>query len=100
MNNLPYLQPKKELFLNLSILLLIINKLGLTVKGKKNLSFDKIRIFYFLINNPIILNKFLYLSGKELLEVDELDCYTVDSISINVDGGCIGLFRISSSVSQ
>jgi len=85
MNNLPYLQPKKELFLNLSILLLIINKLGLTVKGKKNLSFDKIRIFYFLINNPIILNKFLYLSGKELLEVDELDCYTVDSISINVD---------------
>ena len=38
-----------------------------------------------MINNPIILNKFLYLSGKELLEVDELDCYTVDSISINVD---------------
>lgn len=85
MNKLPYLQPDRELYYNLGVLLLIIEALALTKHQKKILTIDKIQTFYFLVTRPVFLNKVLELANKNKIEIDESDFYTVDTLAVNVD---------------
>ncbi len=85
MNKLPYIQPERELYYNLGILLLIIDSLALTKRQKKTLTIDKIQTFYFLVTRPVFLNKVLDLANKKKIEVDESDFYTIDTLAVNVD---------------
>jgi len=85
MSNLPFIQPKKEIYLNLCVILIIINHLANTPKGKRNLTFERLQNFYFLVNNPIILNKVILLADRKEIDVKESYFYKVDSISLDVD---------------
>ncbi|MCW8196042.1 hypothetical protein F6455_14710 [Proteobacteria bacterium 005FR1] len=85
MSKLPYVQPERELHYNLGMLLLILSNLALTKRNKKVLTIDKIQSFYFLVARPAFLNKVLKLAGKRQLNMDDVDYYTVDTISENVD---------------
>ena len=85
MTKLPYIQPERELHYNLGILLLILNNLAQTRRNKKVLTIDKIQSFYFLVTRPAFLNKVLKLADKRQIHIDEVDYYTVDTLSVNVD---------------
>ncbi|MBB5321885.1 ABC-three component system middle component 4 [Marinobacter oulmenensis] len=85
MNKLPYVQPEREVFYCLGILLLVISALAETKKGKKVLTIDKLQSFYFLASRPDFLNSVLVLAGKTSLAIDEVDYYTVETISLNID---------------
>ncbi|WP_288455944.1 ABC-three component system middle component 4 [uncultured Acinetobacter sp.] len=84
MKKLPFIQPKKEFYLNVAVLLLVLNKLFETSRGKKNLNIDRIQTFYFLVNNPQILNKVLAHFNKKQIEIDVTDYYTVEKIFLDV----------------
>ena len=85
MSDLPYIQPKKELDLNMGILLLILDNLAETVRGKRNLNIEKMQIFYFLVNNPLILNKALSMLGQQQRSINHCEYYTVENLLLDVD---------------
>lgn len=85
MNKLPYIQPDRELHYNLGILLLILARLAQTSRGKKVLTIDKIQSFYFLATKPAFLSKVLMLANKHQNAIDDVDYFTVDTLSVNVD---------------
>lgn len=85
MNKLPYIQPERELHYNLGILLLILGSLAQNARKKKVLTIDKMQSFYFLVTRPVFLSKVLMLADKQQIAIDEVDYYTVDTLSENVD---------------
>jgi hypothetical protein len=85
MNNLPFIQPRKELYLNISVILIIIGHMSTTPRGKKNLNIEKLQMFYYLVNNPIVLNKVIVLAEKNKVYIEDSYFYLVDSISLDVD---------------
>ncbi|WP_192036847.1 ABC-three component system middle component 4 [Halomonas sp. YLGW01] len=85
MNKLPYIQPEREIHYNLGTLLLILEKLAQTSRKKKVLTIDKIQTFHFLVTRPAFLNKVLMLANKRQIAIDDVDYYTVDTLSVNVD---------------
>lgn len=85
MSKLPYIQPERELHYNLGLLLLILESLAQTSRDKKVLTIDKIQSFYFLVTKPVFLNKVLMLANKRQIAIDDVDYYTVDTLSVNVD---------------
>lgn len=85
MNKLPYIQPERELHYSLGILLLILESLAKTSRNRKVLTIDKIQSFYFLVTKPAFLNKVLMLANKSQIAIDDVDYYTVDILSVNVD---------------
>ena len=85
MNKLPFIQPERELHYNLGILLLILGSLAQTSRKKKVLTIDKIQSFCFLVTKPAFLNKVLMLANKRQIAIDDVDYYTVDTLSVNVD---------------
>ena len=84
-NKLPYIQPEQELHYNLGVLLLILCNLAQTARSKKVLTIDKMQSFYFLVTRPAFLNKVLMLANKRQIAIDDVDYYTVDTLSVNVD---------------
>jgi len=84
-SNLPYIQPEKDLRLNLGVLLVLINNLAETKRNKKILTLRKLQIFYFLVTRPSFLNGVLDRSGKPQFIMHEKDYYTVGTLSRNVD---------------
>lgn len=85
MSKLPYIQPERELYYNLGVLLLVISGLAVTKKRKKVLSIDKIQSFYFLTTRPSLLNNVLKLANKNQIPIEESDYYTVGTLSPNVE---------------
>ncbi|WP_443693520.1 ABC-three component system middle component 4 [Pseudomonas protegens] len=85
MTSLPYIQPERELYYNLGVLLLVLGTLAETKKRKKILSIDKIQSFYFLTTRPLLLNRVLLLANKPQINIGESDCYTVGTLSPNVE---------------
>ncbi|WP_417543782.1 ABC-three component system middle component 4 [Marinobacter sp.] len=85
MNKLPYIQPERELHYNLGILILILCNLAQTARNKKVLTIDKMQSFYFLVTRPAFLNKVLMLANKRQIVIDDVDYYTVDTLSVSVD---------------
>lgn len=85
MNKLPYIQPERELYYNLGVLLLLLRRLSETKKHKKVLCIDKIQSFYFLTTRPSLLNRVLLLANKSHMYIDERDYYTVGTLSPNIE---------------
>ncbi|WLI34278.1 ABC-three component system middle component 4 [Pseudomonas sp. FP818] len=85
MTSLPYIQPERELYYNLGVLLLVLGTLAETKKRKKILSIDKIQSFYFLTTRPSLLNRVLLLANKNQINIDESDYYTVGTLSPNME---------------
>lgn len=85
MTSLPYLQPDKDIYLNIGIVMLIIDELSTTKRKKRILTIDKLQTFYFLVTRPVFLNKVLEKAGKETIKIEEDEYYTVGTLSVNVD---------------
>lgn len=85
MINLPYLLPDRELNLNLSLVLLILDGLAATKRNRLILTLDKTQCYYFLSLHPVVLNRALSLAGKDEFYMDEYEHFTVSSISANVE---------------
>ncbi len=85
MNSLPYLQPDKDFYLNVGIVMLIINGLAITKRKKKMLTLDILQTFYFLVTRPVFLNRVLEQAGKEKITMSEDEYYNVETLSVNFD---------------
>lgn len=82
---LPFLDPENDIYINLSIILIILNTLGETNRGVLKINNGKLHIFLYLIKNPIALNKFLDALGKDRAILSEQDIYSVSAISPNIE---------------
>ncbi len=85
MNKSPYIQPERELYYNLGIILLILGNLAETPRNKKVLTIEKIQSFYFLVTKPAFLNRVLALAGRRQICIEDVDYYTVETLSANID---------------
>ncbi len=82
---LPFVDPDSELNLNLGITLIIICILSKTPKGILKINNERLRIYLYLIKNPTSLNRTLRFLGKPVVKLNELETYSVSSISPNID---------------
>ena len=57
MKKLPFIIPEEDFLYNLNLVLNIVHTLPETSTGKKVLNLDRILIYFYLIRNPIILNR-------------------------------------------
>jgi hypothetical protein len=85
MANIPYLIPDEDANLNSALVLLIINYLGRTSRGTQLLNNERLLIFMYLLKNPVILDNVLEQVGHREIELTEMEAFSINSISINLD---------------
>lgn len=85
MRTLPYLVPEQDDFLNSGIVLLTIQKLGKTNRGRLLLNNERLLIFMYLIKNPLIMAMLLNMLGRPSLTLCESDAHSVSSLAVNLD---------------
>lgn len=85
MNNLPYLIPDDDVDLNVALLLLLVEALGTSQRGKLLLNKEKLLLFMYLIKNPIMLDRLLVVLGDPGLNLSQTELYSVNSIAVNLD---------------
>lgn len=83
--NTPYLIPDEDVNLNLALLMLVVLFLGKSVRGTPLLNNERLLIFMYLIKNPVILGNVLEQVGRREIELTEVEEFSVNSISINLD---------------
>lgn len=84
-SRLPYFVPDKDYYLNLGIVLLILYSLSETKSGKATLNNEKIQYFFYLLGKPVYLNRLLESFNKKQVDLNDIDFYTIDSLSNNLD---------------
>ena len=72
---LPFVDPEDDIYINLSIVFIIIKTLGKTSRGTLKINDSKLHIFFYLIKNPMTLNKILGMLGKGTALLRESDTY-------------------------
>lgn len=82
---LPFVEPEEDIYVNLAVLLLLVESLAKTSRGSLKLNNNRLHVFLYLIKNPTALNKVLVSSGKSNVSLRNRDTYSVTSISPNVD---------------
>ena len=85
MNSLPYIDPDRELGLNLCIALIVLDKLSETKRGNPILSIDRAQIYMHLAMRPKILNDVLIFLDKKKVPLRENEYFNVNAISKNSD---------------
>lgn len=85
MSELPYLEPSDDFSLNVGLVSVILETLSETKRGKKVLNFERIQIFLYLVLRPHVLNKILRRQGKSEVVLSEVEFFSINSISSNVD---------------
>ncbi|MBL4798383.1 MAG: hypothetical protein JKY50_13280 [Oleispira sp.] len=83
--SLPYFTPNKDIFLNAGLVILILNELGKTQKGKPCLNLEKLLFFFYIIKKPLILNGVLSYFEKPSVQLNDVEYYSVESISQDQD---------------
>lgn len=83
--SLPYIEPDYDIHLNLAMVLVIINLLGVTSRGTLKINNERLHIFLYLLKNPLKLNSLLSILGKGSVLLNEQSTFSVSSISSNVD---------------
>lgn len=84
MNNLPFIIPESEINVRLARLIIIIETLGLTKRGKHIMSFDKLAIFDFLLRNPPHLYESMSLHGNNnIFNLNEEESSSIESLFPN-----------------
>ncbi|MUK27623.1 hypothetical protein GNP44_08660 [Aliivibrio fischeri] len=81
---LPFIEPDEDVYLNISIVMIILYYLGSTKRGVLKMNNERLHIYDYLVRNPRKLNKFLNLLGKDGLS-NTRDDYSVSAISYNLD---------------
>lgn len=85
MRQAPYFSPENNSRLNVAILVIILQTLGSTERGKPLLNNERLRIIFYLVKNPLVMNNVLWRLGAPPTHLEEQDCYSVASLSINLD---------------
>lgn len=85
MIKLPYIIPDNDRFLNVGLLLLIIQSLGKTSRGKLLLNNERILIFMYLVKNPPLIVEALGKLGRPIFYLTPEESHSVSSISVNLD---------------
>ena len=85
MNSLPYSVPDLDIDLNIGLLLLVLRYLGKTSRGKLLLNNEKLLIFMYLIKNPVVLERLLTDLGRQTVQLNDVECFSVGSIAVNLD---------------
>lgn len=85
MSKLPYFTPDDELSLNVGVLMLMLEKLAATSRGRLLLNNERLRAYLYLIKNPLILNRVLRTFDYPVARLEAYDEYSVASISANLD---------------
>ena len=85
MSELPYFNPDDDLSLNVGVLVIIIEKLGATPRGRLLLNNERLRAYLYLIKNPLILNRVLSIFGCPVAQLETYDEYSIVSIAANMD---------------
>lgn len=81
---LPFVEPDDDIYLNLSIVLILIFYLGSTKRGVLKMNNERIHLYDYLVRNPQKLSSFLRQLGKGDLIISR-DDYSVSAISYNLD---------------
>lgn len=81
---LPFIEPDEDIYLNISIVMVILYYLGSTKRGSLKINNERLHIYDYLVRNPHKLSKFLNSLGKGSLSRTR-DDYSVSSISYNLD---------------
>ncbi len=68
-HNINFIIPENDINLRLSRLLVIINELAFTQRGKLVINIDKLTIFDFLVRNPFLLKNVLKVKSKTNLKL-------------------------------
>ncbi|KAA1153405.1 hypothetical protein EU510_06305 [Pseudoalteromonas sp. FUC4] len=82
---LPFINPENDLNLNLAILIIIVRTLSHTKRQTLKLNNERLHIYYFLVKNPVKLNKVMEILGKAKVLLSERNSYSIASISANLD---------------
>ncbi|WP_299496875.1 ABC-three component system middle component 4 [uncultured Shewanella sp.] len=82
---LPFIDPEDDIYINLCVLILLINALAKTSRGIQKLNNNRLHIFLYLLKNPTGLNEILRVLGKGNVVLQDRDTYSVTSISPNMD---------------
>lgn len=85
MRSLPYLVPEQDDSLNSGIVLLAIQNLGKTSRGRLLMNNERLLIFMYLIKNPLIMAKVLNQLGRSSPTLGEQDTHSVSSLAVNLD---------------
>ncbi len=63
---LPFIEPDEDIYLNISIVMILLYYLSSTKRGTLKMNNERIHICDYLVRNPIKLSRFLNsLGGKE-----------------------------------
>ena len=85
MRSLPYVVPENSKFLNAAVLLLVVQTLGTSQKGKPLLNNERLLIFMYLIKNPVVMTRLLVLMGRSSLVLSDEEFNSVSSSAVNLD---------------
>lgn len=85
MFNLPYIIPEDELELNLTLVLMIVNKLNSTSTGKLVLDNERLTIYFYLVKNPHILNKLLISLSKSNIQLKSYELASFKAENLDID---------------
>ncbi|WP_432432334.1 ABC-three component system middle component 4 [Janthinobacterium lividum] len=85
MVRIPYLNPDQDVNINTGLLILIIFFLGKSARDIALLNNDRLLIFLYLLKNPIILDNVLEQVGRREISLTNVELYSINSISINLD---------------
>lgn len=83
--SLPYFTPNKDIHLNTGLIILILEALAKTKKGKLCLNLEKLSFFFYIVKKPTILNEVLTYFGKPSIQLNDAEHYSVESISQDQD---------------
>ncbi|TQP80265.1 hypothetical protein FLL88_12945 [Vibrio cholerae] len=81
---LPFIEPDEDIYLNISIVMILFYYLSFTNRGTMKMDNERIHIYDYLVRNPQKLTKFLSSLGKDV-SFNMNDDYSVSSISYNLD---------------
>ena len=79
--NLPYIIPDKSLELNLGVLLLVICHLEKTKRGRLLINNETAHVFFCLVKNPALMNRFLCVFDKSGVALSDAESYSIASLS-------------------
>jgi hypothetical protein len=85
MSALPFAQPDRDINLNLSIALLVLEGLAVSNRGKNLLNAERLQLILFLIRHPTVLVSVCRSLGKEVISLDDSEAYSIASIALDID---------------
>lgn len=81
MRALPFLDPDRNIYINLATLLILVKSLSSRSNKKNPLDVDRLRIFHFLIRNPVVSNRVLSALNAASVTISEENQFSVKSES-------------------